>query len=264
MKLCVVIAAYDEAENIGPLFERLETTLNGMTDVESELVFVVEGRDGTHEILQRLAADRPRVRLLYQEMPSGLGAAFRRGFTAVSDDADWVVTLDADLNHQPEEIPHLVAVAERRDADIVVGSRFIAGSEVVGAPLWKRGLSGSVNRLMRWLYSLDVRDKTSGFRVYRAEALRRISYHNDAFAFLPEILIRARGLGYSIVEEPIRFTFRTRGISKMAFLGHQHELSDALRPPFRPLGLGGGRPLSGGPDSAGSGGVPGPQISRRR
>lgn len=219
MKLSVVIAAYDEAGSIAALFERLERTLVAMPEVTPEAIFVVEGTDGTHGVLSDLSARLPWVRILYREAPSGLGAAFRRGFAAVADDADYVVTLDADLNHRPEEIPRLLEAAIARDADVLVGSRFVAGAEVEGTPLWKRALSGGVNRLMRPLYGLAVRDKTSGFRIYRARALRRLEFGSDAFAFLPELLIAAERADFHIVEEPIHFTYRREGRSKMAFWG---------------------------------------------
>ena len=217
MKLSAVVAAYDEVGNVGPLFQRLEKVLTALPGVTPEAIFVVEGRDGTREVLERLAAHLPWVRILYDADPSGLGAAFRRGFAAVSADADYVVTLDADLNHQPEEIPRLLDAAVASGCDVLVGSRFTAGSRVEGTPFWKRLLSRSVNALMRGLYGLEVRDKTSGFRIYRARVLREISYRNDAFAFLPELLIAASRARYRIAEEPIRFTFRREGKSKMDF-----------------------------------------------
>lgn len=217
-KLSVVIAAYDEEENAEPLLRRLHDTLSAMAGGAWELVFVVEGRDRTRETLEQLARELGSpLRILYAEQPSGLGNAFRRGFAAVAPDAELVVTLDADLNHQPEEIPGLVAALERSGSDILVGSRFLAGSTVEGTPLWKRFLSGVMNHLMRYLYGLRVLDKTSGFRVYRAEVLRQVPFHNPAFAFLPELLIRAHQAGYRIAEEPIRFIFRREGRSKLEF-----------------------------------------------
>lgn len=217
-KLSVVIAAYDEEGNAEQLMRRLHAALGGMTGWEWEIVFVVEGRDRTREILERLAAEMGgAVRILYAERPSGLGNAFRRGFAAIAPDADLVVTLDADLNHQPEEIPRLVAALDERGADLLVGSRFVRGSSVEGTPAWKRLLSGVMNSLMRYLYGVRVLDKTSGFRVYRAELLRSVSFENDRFAFLPELLIRAHQAGYRIAEEPIRFVFRKEGDSKLEF-----------------------------------------------
>jgi dolichol-phosphate mannosyltransferase len=215
-KISAVIAAYDEEETIEELTRRLHRALSALAGSAWEIVYVVEGRDRTREILARLAAELGgAIRILYEEKPSGLGNAFRRGFAAVALDAELVVTMDADLNHQPEEIAHLVATLERTGSDIVVGSRFLAASRVEGTPFWKRFLSGTMNSIMRWLYGLTVLDKTSGFRVYRAAALSQIEFTNPAFAFLPEMLIRAHGAGLKIAEEPIRFVFRTEGKSKL-------------------------------------------------
>ncbi len=217
-KLSVVIAAYNEQENIEPLLRRLHSTLSGVPNWTWEMIFVVEGRDRTREILDQLAAELGGdIRVLYNEEPSGLGNAFRRGFAAVAPEADLVLTLDADLNHQPEEIPRLIERLRESRADIVVGSRFLEGSTVEGTPFWKRFLSGVMNFFMRYLYGLRVLDKTSGFRVYRAEALRALEFRNQAFAFLPEMLIRAHNLGFHIVEEPIHFIFRREGKSKLDF-----------------------------------------------
>lgn len=214
-RLTVVIAAYDEEGNVEPLTRRLARSLSTLAGWAWEVVYVVEGTDRTREILEGLSEEIPGLRILYQERPSGIGNAFRRGFAAVDEDTDWIVTLDADLNHQPEEIPHLLEAARRRGCDVLVGSRFLDGSAVEGTPLWKRFLSGTMNHLMRFLYGLRIKDKTSGFRVYRAEVLRRITFESNAFAFLPEILIRAYRAGYALGEEPIRFIYRQEGRSKM-------------------------------------------------
>lgn len=214
-RLAVVIAAYDEEENAEALTRRLHKTLSGLSGWTWEIVYVVEGRDRTREILERLAAELGNIRVLYQEKPSGIGNAFRRGFAAVPEGTGWVVTMDADLNHQPEEIPRLLEAARATGSDILIGSRFLDASRVDGTPLWKRFLSGTMNLLMRVLYGLRVRDKTSGFRIYRGEALRFLEFENDAFAFLPEILILARRAGLVLAEEPIHFIFRKDGRSKM-------------------------------------------------
>ncbi|HEV3455038.1 MAG TPA: glycosyltransferase [Thermoanaerobaculia bacterium] len=217
MKVSVVIAAYDEAANIEPLTRRLAAALAVIPDCSWELIFAVEGEDGTREALDRLSREIVPLRVLYEREPAGLGAAFRRGFAAVASDADYVITLDADLNHQPEEIPRLLAAARERDSDVLIGSRFVAGAGVEGTPRWKRLLSGTMNRLMTRLYGLQAHDKTSGFRVYRARVVREVAYENDQFAFLPELLIRASNAGFRVAEEPIHFRYRREGRSKMAF-----------------------------------------------
>lgn len=231
-RLAVVVAAFDEEENVEALTRRLAAVLGALPDPSWEAIFVVEGRDRTREILERLSAEIPHLRILYREEPAGLGDAFRRGFAAVGPEVDLVVTMDADLNHQPEEIPRLVEALRRTGSDIVVGSRFLAASRVQGTPLWKRLLSGIMNYLMRYLYGLDVRDKTSGFRVYRAAALRQIQFRNPAFAFLPEMLIRAHQAGLRIAEEPIRFVFRSEGRSKLRILPTTWSYLSLLRTRF--------------------------------
>ena len=102
-RLSVVVAAYDEEENVEPLTRRLAAALSTLAGWSWEILYVVEGTDGTRDVLARLAREVPALRVLYQERPSGLGNAFRRGFAALPADAEWAVTLDADLNHRPEE-----------------------------------------------------------------------------------------------------------------------------------------------------------------
>jgi dolichol-phosphate mannosyltransferase len=233
LKVSTVIAAYDERENIEEVTRRLDRSLREIAGDDFETIFVVEGRDGTREILERLAAELGHIRILYRETPSGLGAAFRSGFAAVAPDADVVVTMDADLNHSPEELPRLVEAWRRSEADVLVGSRFVEGSRSEGIPLWKRGASAVLNKVIATFFDIEVLDKSSGYRVYRADALRRLTdYRNDDFAFLPEILIRATGAGMRIVEEPIHFRFRTRGVSKMSILPTSRSYLALLRSRF--------------------------------
>lgn len=218
MKLATVIAAYNEAENIEILYRRLLSVLEGLRGWEFEMIFVIEGNDGTHRKLTEVAGGRSHTAVLYHEQPLGLAAAFEKGFSAVSEGADYIVTMDADLNHRPEEVPDLLVAARTTNSDVVVGSRYVKGSVVNGTPAWKRLLSVRVNRLLAPLFGTGVRDMTSGFRVYRHQVLRKTEFENRGFAFLPEILIKAQRCGFRIVEHPILFEHRTRGQSKMVLL----------------------------------------------
>jgi dolichol-phosphate mannosyltransferase len=239
MKVAVVIAAYNEGGNIGPLTERLIRALESLPQTTWNLIYVIEGTDGTVETARGYAQTRPEIEILYNRTPSGLGRAFRRGFDGVPPDADAVVTMDADLNHQPEEIPRLLDTLFESGADLVIGSRRVEASAVEGGPTWKALLSRVVNRIMQILMGVRVRDMTSGFRVYRGESLRRIEFQSTGFAFLPEMLIDAASQGFKIVEEPIRFIFREVGESKMSIpltglsylkLFARHWLSSRKRP----------------------------------
>jgi dolichol-phosphate mannosyltransferase len=215
MKSTLVIAAYNEAENIGQLTSRIISTLDGIDGLTWELIYVIEGADATRSIAQSFADQRPEIRVIYNIAPSGLGNAFRQGFAAVSPDTDVIITMDADLNHQPEEMPSLVTALRERKADIVIGSRKVSGSLIEGAPYWKTALSNAVNAVMRIMIGMPVADQTSGYRVYRYEAFQKISFENPGFAFLPEILLQAHALNLIMIEEPIHFKFRTAGESKM-------------------------------------------------
>jgi len=244
MKIAIVIAAYNESQNIGPLTARLIQTLDSLQGASWKLIYVIEGTDGTVDIARGFAGRRPEVEILYNEQPSGLGVAFRAGFNAVPFDTEFVVTMDADLNHQPEEIPRLLDAARESGADIVVGSRRQHGSSVQGTPFWKAAASRSVNRIMHVMMGLRIDDVTSGFRVYRAPALRRLEFETTGFAFLPEILIKAAAHRFRIVEQPITFIFRTAGESKMQIgstsfsylrLFAKHSLRHVLRKDECPL-----------------------------
>lgn len=236
MRLAVVIAAYNERANIEILGRRLVAVLEGIPGSEAEVIFVVEGDDGTREIVERMSRELRSVRLLYQPTRAGLATAFRRGFAAVSSETDFVVTMDADLNHQPEEIPRLLARAVSSGADILVGSRFVQGARVEGIPIWKRAASRIVNGLMGVFSGLRIRDKTSGFRIYRIEAIRSLRFVNSGFAFLPEILLDATASGLKIVEEPIHFVYRIRGTSKMNLWKTSESYLALLRSRFRTKG----------------------------
>lgn len=218
MKIAVVVAAYDEEKTIETLTRSLHAVLSSIPAYQWQIIYVGEGEDATKLIVERLRMEIPSITLIYGRKASGLGNAFRRGFAAVGRDADVVVTMDADLNHQPEELPRLVRALAANAADIVIGSRFLRGSRVEGMPRWKRLLSGTMNRAMSAMYGLEVRDKTSGYRVYRRQVLDSLSFRNADFAFLPEILLLGAQRGARMHEEPICFIFRREGKSKMRIL----------------------------------------------
>jgi len=218
MKLATVIAAYNEGENIGPLCQRLLQTLRAMPAVHFVLIFVVEGDDGTEQALRQLALDAREIVILRPSKAAGLGAAFRMGFEAIPSDVDLVVTMDADLNHAPEDIPRLVAALETDGADIAIGSRLARGGTSLGVPHWKRALSGGMNLMIQRLFRSGIRDSTSGYRLYRADVIRDLHFSNNGYAFLPELLTLATARGYRATECPITFKYRQFGRSKMFIL----------------------------------------------
>lgn len=218
INVVAVIAAYDEAATIEALTRRLAASL-ARVSANWQVIYALDGGDPSREILQRLAAELGvrHIQVLHEPLPQGFAAAFRRGFAALPTHADYVVTMDADLNHQPEEIPTLLTAAVERDLDVVVGSRFVPGARVDGTPRWKSFLSRTMNVVIRHLFSLSVLDKTSGFRIYRAAVLPELlaATRLRGFELLPEILVAAERRKLRLAELPIHFSYRRQGKSKM-------------------------------------------------
>ncbi|MFA5175692.1 MAG: glycosyltransferase [Candidatus Nanoarchaeia archaeon] len=210
--ISVVIAALNEEKNIKNLTERLIKILE---NYNYEIIYSIAGKDKTLDELKGLK--NKNIKIIYSESPEGLGIDFKKGFKNISEKADYVITMDADLNHQPEEIPSLLEKAE--DYDIVIGSRWIKGGKVEFLPLWKRAISGLTNYVFYIITELNIKDKTSGFRIYKKEAIDRLykEYKSKNFEFLVEMLLIAQKMKMGIIEVPITFKYRLHGKSKFRF-----------------------------------------------
>lgn len=210
-RIATVIATLDERENLVPLVERLSETFHALPEVEWEPVFVVAGDDGSVEYLEQVGG----LNVIRQRGQGGLAEAFRAGFAAVDPGVDLVATMDGDLNHRPEDLPRLLMRLEARRADIVIGSRWIPGA-VVDSQLTSRSLTSRLaNRLIGQLFGDQIRDRTSGFRVYRRSRLGELPVEGAGFSFLPAMVLAAERRGMRIVEEPIAFDRRHQGRSKL-------------------------------------------------
>lgn len=214
MFLSAVIPAYNERENLKELTERLIKSLDE-SGLSYEILYVIQGADGARELLDNL--HMPKVRYLYYPDPIGVSRAFLEGFREAIKKSDLILTMDADLNHQPEEIPRLLKKYKEVGADITIGSRYIKGGIVIGAPLWKGFLSRVMNRIINIFSGIKVADKTSGYRIYKKGAINCILNNIKAtnFEFYPESILIAYKFGLTFSETPITFKFRVRGESKM-------------------------------------------------
>ncbi len=212
-----VIPVYNEQEVIDEFSMRLIESLEH-TVPDYEIIFVVEGNDTTEERLESIARRNPRVKVFYNPRRLGLGPATKRGLGLINPRTDFVLTMDADLNHQPEEIGRLLKVSSQ--ADVVVGSRSSEHGLVKELPFFKRVVSGSTNWVLRNAFRIPCSDVTSGFRLYSANTIKVIRERlvSKNFEITAEILIRAKKEGYSITEVPITFTRRPRGKSKLSFI----------------------------------------------
>ena len=150
---------------------------------------------------------------------AGLGSAYRHGFREGLDRGyEVLVEMDSDLSHDAAALPSLLKAVED-GADLAVGSRYIPGGSIPHWPLHRRSLSRWGNRYAAWMLRLPVRDSTSGFRAYRAGALRSIdldAVRADGYGFQIEMAYRVARRGGRIVETPIEFRDRERGSSKMS------------------------------------------------
>jgi dolichol-phosphate mannosyltransferase len=210
----VVVPTYNERGNLPTLVEQLMN----YPDV-SALVVDDRSPDGTGEVADVLARRYPgRLAVLHRTGHKGFGRSYVDGLSAaVARPVELVCQMDADLSHDPRQLPALVDAASH--ADVVVGSRYVPGGAVVNWPLWRRALSRSANAYVRAVTHLQVHDCTSGFRVWRREALERLplqTFRSDGYSFLVELLFAAAGLGLSMTEVPITFVERREGQSKMS------------------------------------------------
>ena len=213
-RVVVLIPTYNERENVAGVV-RAVRALEPSVEV---CVIDDASPDGTGDLADALAASDPGVHVLHRKTKEGLGPAYLTGFAwALGQGFDALVEMDADGSHRPSHLPALLAAAER--ADLVIGSRWIPGGAVVNWPRYRKMLSVGANLYTRVLLGMPVRDATAGYRVYRAETLRTIGLRDVAshgYCFQVDLTWRVVRAGLVVVEVPITFVERERGVSKMS------------------------------------------------
>ena len=213
-QVLVIIPTYNEAENIKPIVARVRSA------VPDAHVLVADDNspDGTGKLAEELAADDDRVHVLHRKGKEGLGAAYLAGFRWGIDAGYGVlVEMDADGSHQPEELPRLLTAL--KGADLVLGSRWIAGGRVVNWPRSREILSRGGSTYSRMMLGVPMHDVTGGYRAFRKETLEGLGMDEVAsagYCFQVDLAWRAHKAGYHVVEVPITFVERERGDSKMS------------------------------------------------
>lgn len=213
-RVLVIVPTYDERENLLPIAERLHRAVP-----DAHLLVVDDGSpDGTGELADDLAAREPWAHVLHRTTKDGLGGAYIAGFAwAREHDYDVVVEMDADGSHAPEQLPRLLSAL--RGADVVLGSRWVDGGEVLNWPRYREVLSRTGNAWARLTLGLPLRDATGGFRAYRRtvlDALPLQDVHSQGYCFQVDLAWQAWCAGNRVVEVPITFVERVRGESKMS------------------------------------------------
>ena len=213
MKTLIVTPTYNERKNI----HELVSTLFELNPDFHILVVDDSSPDGTAEIVEELQADCANLHLLSRNEKTGLGSAYIAGFNyALERDYEAVVQMDADMSHDPKDVPLLIETIE--NADLAIGSRYISGINVVNWPLQRLIISYGANIYTRLVTRLPVRDATGGFKCWRREALEAINLNgvrSQGYSFQIEMTYRAWLKGFRITEIPIIFVDRTVGESKM-------------------------------------------------
>jgi len=216
LRVWVTVPTYEEAENIEPLVRRVREA------VPTAHILVVDDNspDGTAEKAEALGAELGNLEVLRRPGKMGLGSAYRAGHAVgLARGFDVMVQIDADLSHDPADLPRLLAAVER-GADLAIGSRYAPGGSVPNWPRHRLALSVAGNRYAAFCLGIGVRDTTAGYRAYRASMLRAIVFdttHSTGYGFQIEMTYRVLSSGGKIEEIPIVFTDRVRGTSKMSW-----------------------------------------------
>jgi dolichol-phosphate mannosyltransferase len=220
MKPWLILPTYNEIENLEAIISAVVPILRETCGRDGFTVLVVDDSspDGTGELADRLVREHGELEVLHRPRREGLGPAYIAGFTAaLADDASHLIEMDADFSHEPHDLPRLLDAA--RDADLVLGSRYVPGGVVADWGLLRRIISRGGSLYARRVLGLDVADLTGGFKCFRREVLESIGLegiHSRGYAFQVELTYRAVRAGFRVIEVPIVFRDRRLGRSKMS------------------------------------------------
>ena len=223
MRTLIIIPTYLEVENIADLLRQVRTSAP-----EADVLVVDDSSpDGTADLAKQTADEEGQIETLVQPEKSGLGVAYRAGFAhGFAGDYEVIVQMDADFSHDPAMLPELLRQIGA-GADVVIGSRYVAGGGISNWPTMRRVLSRGGNLYASTLLGLGIRDATSGFRAYRASVLKVIdagTTRATGYGCQVELAYRAHCLGARMVEVPITFNDRVRGVSKLSW----HIIGEAM------------------------------------
>ncbi|MDI6780114.1 MAG: polyprenol monophosphomannose synthase [Bacteroidota bacterium] len=213
-KTLVVTPTYNEAENIQKL---IESVLSQDPDVEM-LVVDDNSPDGTATIVEQMQKDNFRIHLINRTGKMGLGTAYVAGFKyAIEKKFDYILEMDADFSHNPNDIPNFLKKIQ--EFDVVLGSRYFGGVRILNWPIRRLILSYGASLYTRIITGLPIKDATGGFKCFRRNVLEAINLDeikSNGYAFQIEMNFKAWKKGFKIFELPIIFIDRTSGQSKMS------------------------------------------------
>lgn len=213
----VITPTYNEADNIGQVIDQVLDQSPPL----SILVVDDNSADGTATVVRSAMKDAPdRIHLIERRGKLGLGTAYLRGFEfALSNGYTHVCEMDADLSHDPSDLPRLVEPVQNDEVDLAIGSRYVDGVRVINWPLSRLVLSYGAGMYTRMITRLPILDVTAGFKCFHRRVLEGLPLdrvNSDGYAFQVEMHYRTWRSGYRFKEIPVVFTERTEGQSKMS------------------------------------------------
>ena len=210
----VIVPTYNERDNLEPL----ATKILALPTPVHLLIVDDNSPDGTGQLADQLAGQHPTIQVLHRPAKAGLGRAYCAGFLwALEREFEFILEMDGDFSHDPEDIPKFLEAA--RDTDLVLGSRYRDGIRVINWPLGRLLLSLSAAQYVRLITGMPFTDPTGGFKCFRRQTLARLDLdgvRSNGYSFQIELTHKIWRQGLRIVEVPIIFTDRFQGTSKMS------------------------------------------------
>ena len=230
----VILPTYGEADNIGRLIDDIEN-LNLNATI---LVIDDSSPDGTQEIVEKKQHKYSNVLLCVRPKKSGLGTAITDGFKFFLSSPSapkYVITMDADYSHNPQDLPQLLATIKENDCGIVIGSRYIKGGKTAGWPFSRKVISKTANFIAQASLGLKLHDCTSGFRCYSTKFLHEAisNLHSHTYEIQIETVRQATLRHFKVKETPILFINRKRGKSKLSWIEIKSYLSYTMKTVWR-------------------------------
>lgn len=214
MKALVIIPTYNEIENIARMIE----AVLGQDPSIDILIIDDNSPDGTADVVKKAMEDNDRIKLIERSGKLGLGSAYVKGFEyALANGYEYILEMDADFSHNPNDLPRLLEAAKTND--LVIGSRYVHGVNIINWPFRRLLISYFASKYVKVITRMPIKDPTAGFKCFRRKVLESINLKeilSDGYSFQVEMNFRAWVKGFKIKEVPIVFTERIGGVSKMS------------------------------------------------
>lgn len=219
MKIYCLIPAFDETGNLIELCQRLTAVFKN-NNITYKILLVIQGDKKGRELVKKMHVLNKRIDYIYYPKALGIGRAYNIAFNEVNSYWTHVLTMDADLNHQPEEFPKLLQAYKKTHSELIIGSRFIQGGKFKDKRLWKIVTSKLVNLIINKILDVSILDKTSGYRLIRSSLIIKIRnlLKEKGYPSYMELLFLTLKNGSTVYEVPITYVPRTWGKSKMGKL----------------------------------------------